>query len=129
MAYTIDRHYPEADGPAALLDAVIAAQAGLIAKWMGLGFIHGVMNTDNASIAGETIDYGPCAFMDAYHPARVFSSIDQFGRYAYQNQPNIAAWNMAQFATSLIPLMPRSLVASWGSVTLPKVMIRWCLTC
>ncbi len=104
--YTIQRHYPEADSPAALLDAVIARQAKLIAKWMGVGFIHGVMNTDNASIAGETIDYGPCAFMDSYDPARVFSSIDQFGRYAYQNQSGIAAWNMAQFATALIPLMP-----------------------
>lgn len=104
--YTIARHYPDANGPAALLDAVIAAQAKLIAQWMGLGFIHGVMNTDNASVAGETIDYGPCAFMDGYHPGRVFSSIDQFGRYAYQNQPNIGAWNMAQLATSLIPLMP-----------------------
>jgi len=73
---------------------------------MSVGFIHGVMNTDNASIADETIDYGPCAFMDAYHPGRVFSSIDHMGRYAYQNQPNIAAWNMAQLATALIPLMP-----------------------
>lgn len=104
--YAIARHYPQVDGPAGLLDAVIAKQAKLIAQWMGLGFIHGVMNTDNASIAGETIDYGPCAFMDSYHPARVFSAIDQFGRYAYQNQPNIAAWNMAQLATALIPLMP-----------------------
>lgn len=103
--YTIARHYPQADGPAGLLNAVISAQAKLIAKWMSVGFIHGVMNTDNAAIAGETIDYGPCAFMDGYHPARVFSSIDQMGRYAYQNQPNIAAWNMAQLATSLIPLM------------------------
>ncbi|MEL6641132.1 MAG: YdiU family protein [Pseudomonadota bacterium] len=104
--YTIARHYPEADGPAGLLDAVISAQAKLIAEWMGVGFIHGVMNTDNASIAGETIDYGPCAFMDSYAGGRVFSSIDQFGRYAYQNQPQIGAWNMAQLATSLIPLMP-----------------------
>lgn len=104
--YTIARHYPDANGPQALLDAVIARQADLIAQWMGLGFIHGVMNTDNASIAGETIDYGPCAFMDVYHPNKVFSSIDQTGRYAYSNQPRIAAWNMAQFATSLIPLMP-----------------------
>lgn len=103
--YVIARHYPDVSGPSDLLDAVIAQQAKLIAKWMGLGFIHGVMNTDNASIAGETIDYGPCAFMDSYHPERVFSAIDQFGRYAYQNQPGIAAWNMAQFATSLIPLM------------------------
>ncbi|MCK0121596.1 YdiU family protein [Loktanella sp. F6476L] len=103
--YTIARHYPDATGPSDLLNAVIARQARLIAEWMGLGFIHGVMNTDNASIAGETIDYGPCAFMDSYHPERVFSAIDQFGRYAYQNQPQIATWNMAQFATSLIPLM------------------------
>jgi uncharacterized protein YdiU (UPF0061 family) len=103
--YTIARHYPDATGPSDLLQAVIARQAKLVAGWMGLGFIHGVMNTDNASIAGETIDYGPCAFMDRYHPERVFSAIDQFGRYAYQNQPGIATWNMAQFATSLIPLM------------------------
>ena len=104
--YAIARHYPDADGPAGLLDAVIARQARLVADWMGLGFIHGVMNTDNMSIAGETIDYGPCAFMDSYHPARVFSAIDQMGRYAYQNQPSIAAWNLAQLATALIPLMP-----------------------
>ncbi|MFT4701990.1 MAG: hypothetical protein ACI9ND_000287 [Yoonia sp.] len=104
--YVIARHYPDASGPSDLLTAVIANQAKLIAHWMGLGFIHGVMNTDNASVAGETIDYGPCAFMDSYDPARVFSAIDQHGRYAYQNQPGIAAWNMAQFATSLIPLMP-----------------------
>ncbi len=103
--HVIDRHYPEASGPAELLDAVIARYADLIAKWMGLGFIHGVMNTDNVSIAGETIDYGPCAFMDAYHPQTVFSAIDQQGRYAYANQPGIGAWNMAQFATALIPLM------------------------
>ena len=105
-AHVIARHYPQADGPAALLDAVIARYAALIAKWMGLGFIHGVMNTDNVSIAGETIDYGPCAFMDHFDPNMVFSAIDQFGRYAYGNQPQIGAWNMAQFATALIPLMP-----------------------
>ena len=104
--HVIARHYPDADGPAALLDNVIRNYATLIAKWMGLGFIHGVMNTDNVSIAGETIDYGPCAFIDAFHPDMVFSAIDQFGRYAYSNQPKIGAWNMAQFATSLIPLMP-----------------------
>lgn len=104
--HTIARHYPDADGPAGLLDAVIVAQAALVARWMGLGFIHGVMNTDNMAVSGETIDYGPCAFMDSYHPARVFSAIDQTGRYAYQNQPGIAAWNLAQLATSLIPLMP-----------------------
>ncbi|SEQ17715.1 Uncharacterized conserved protein YdiU, UPF0061 family [Loktanella sp. DSM 29012] len=105
-AYTIQRHYPDADGPAGLLDAVVAAQAELVAKWMGLGFIHGVMNTDNCSLAGETIDYGPCAFMDAYDPQKVFSSIDRMGRYAYANQPGIAVWNLAQLATALIPLMP-----------------------
>lgn len=104
--HVIARHYPKATGPADLLDMVIARYAKLIARWMGLGFIHGVMNTDNVSIAGETIDYGPCAFMDVYHPATVFSAIDQYGRYNYANQPAIGAWNMAQFATALIPLMP-----------------------
>ena len=104
--HVIARHYPTAKGPADLLDQVIARYAALIAKWMGLGFIHGVMNTDNVSIAGETIDYGPCAFMDDFHPDSVFSAIDQYGRYAYANQPGIGAWNMAQFATALIPLMP-----------------------
>ncbi len=105
-AHAIARHYPEADGPRGLLQAVIAAQAKLVAAWMAVGFIHGVMNTDNMSIAGETIDYGPCAFMDAYHSEKVFSSIDQFGRYAYANQPNVAVWNLAQLATALLPLMP-----------------------
>lgn len=104
--HVIARHYPDATGPADLLDLVIERYATLIAQWMGLGFIHGVMNTDNVSIAGETIDYGPCAFMDAFHPDTVFSAIDQYGRYAYSNQPGIGAWNMAQFATALIPLMP-----------------------
>lgn len=103
--HVIARHYPQADGPAALLDAVIARYARLIARWMGLGFIHGVMNTDNVSIAGETIDYGPCAFVDDFAHGAVFSAIDQQGRYAYGNQPQIGAWNMAQFATALIPLM------------------------
>ena len=106
LDHAIARHHPQTDGPAAFLAAVTAAQARLVAQWMGLGFIHGVMNTDNSSVAGETIDYGPCAFMDGYAPDRVFSSIDQFGRYAYGNQPNIAAWNMAQLATALLPLMP-----------------------
>lgn len=105
LDHVIARHYPEAMGPAQLLKAVMRRQAKLIAHWMSLGFIHGVMNTDNVQIAGETIDYGPCAFMDIYHPQRVFSSIDRGGRYAYGNQPNIAIWNVAQFATSLIPLM------------------------
>ncbi len=100
--YAVQRHYPEADGAMGLLRAVRDAQAGLIARWMSVGFIHGVMNTDNSSIAGETIDYGPCAFMDSYHPNTVYSSIDRMGRYAYSNQPEIAVWNLAQLATALI---------------------------
>ncbi len=103
--HVIARHYPDAETPLDLLDAVIARQAALIAKWMGVGFIHGVMNTDNMAISGETIDYGPCAFMDAYHPETVYSSIDSFGRYAYFRQPEIAVWNLAQFASCLLPLM------------------------
>ncbi|MCE8545929.1 YdiU family protein [Ruegeria pomeroyi] len=100
--YAIARHYPETQGSMGLLAAVRDAQARLIAAWMGVGFIHGVMNTDNSSIAGETIDYGPCAFMDTYHPDTVYSSIDRYGRYAYSNQPDIAVWNLAQLATALI---------------------------
>ncbi len=104
-AYAIQRHYPDANGPMDLLRAVAAAQADLVAQWMSVGFIHGVMNTDNCAISGETIDYGPCAFMDGFHQGRVFSSIDQQGRYAYGNQPNIAVWNVAQLATALIQQM------------------------
>jgi uncharacterized protein YdiU (UPF0061 family) len=107
--YTIARHYPEIkDGPDKyrdFLSAVIARQGDLIAKWMYVGFIHGVMNTDNCSIAGETIDFGPCAFMDTYHPSTVFSSIDQGGRYAFSNQPVIANWNLVRFAETLLPLL------------------------
>jgi uncharacterized protein YdiU (UPF0061 family) len=107
--YAIDRHYPEArqaENPyLALLDGVVAAQAELVARWLLLGFIHGVMNTDNTAISGETIDYGPCAFMDAYDPGTVFSSIDFYGRYAYGNQPNIAQWNVARLAETLLPLL------------------------
>jgi uncharacterized protein YdiU (UPF0061 family) len=107
--YAIARHYPdlqEAENPyLALLAAVVEKQAGLIAGWMRIGFIHGVMNTDNMAISGETIDYGPCAFMDVYDPATVFSSIDQFGRYAYGNQPRIAHWNLARLAETLLPLI------------------------
>ena len=103
--HVIERHYPWAETPLDLLNAVIARQARLVAQWMGLGFIHGVMNTDNTAISGETIDYGPCAFMDAYHPETVYSSIDHHGRYAYNNQPDILVWNLAQFATCLLPLM------------------------
>jgi uncharacterized protein YdiU (UPF0061 family) len=107
--YVIARHYPEALEAAnpyrALLDLVISRQAALVAKWLLVGFIHGVMNTDNTSIAGETIDYGPCAFMDAYHPQTVYSSIDTIGRYAYGNQPNIAQWNLVRFAETILPLL------------------------
>src|SRR5712672_4180436 len=107
--HVIGRHYPDlgrADRPyRALLDRVIAGQADLVARWLLVGFIHGVMNTDNTSIAGETIDYGPCAFMDHYDPAMVFSSIDEQGRYAYANQPRIALWNLTRFAECLLPLL------------------------
>ncbi|GMX65393.1 YdiU family protein [Paenibacillus elgii] len=107
--YTIQRHYPEAGAAEnrylALLQEVIKRQAALIAKWQLVGFIHGVMNTDNMALSGETIDYGPCAFMDAYDPATVFSSIDVHGRYAYGNQPSIAAWNLARLAEALLPLL------------------------
>jgi protein adenylyltransferase len=106
--HAIGRHYPElakAERPYhALLDAVIARQADLVARWLLVGFIHGVMNTDNTSISGETIDYGPCAFMDEYNPATVFSSIDEMGRYAYGNQPRIALWNLTRLAECLLPL-------------------------
>ncbi|AFL72750.1 protein adenylyltransferase SelO [Thiocystis violascens] len=107
--YVIVRHYPEAretERPyRALLDAIVARQADLVADWMGVGFIHGVMNTDNMSIAGETIDYGPCAFMDTYHPGTVYSSIDDRGRYAYGNQPHAAQWNLGQLAQALLPIL------------------------
>lgn len=105
VSHAIARHDPGADGALGLLAGVVERQARLVATWMGLGFIHGVMNTDNMTISGETIDYGPCAFMDAYHPMRVFSSIDHQGRYAYSRQPDIAMWNLAQLATSLLPLI------------------------
>jgi serine/tyrosine/threonine adenylyltransferase len=104
--YVIARHYPEIAGAErpylGLLEAVRDRQAALVARWLLVGFIHGVMNTDNMSIAGETIDFGPCAFMDAYDPATVFSSIDEFGRYAYGNQPRIAQWNLARFAEAIL---------------------------
>lgn len=107
--YVIRRHFPDLAGVSnpylSLLEKVIQLQATLIAKWMLYGFIHGVMNTDNMSISGETIDYGPCAFMDSYDPDTVFSSIDQQGRYRYQNQPLIAQWNLARFAETLLPLI------------------------
>lgn len=107
--YAIRRHYPdasEAENPyLAFLNSVIEHQASLIAKWMLVGFIHGVMNTDNTAISGETIDYGPCAFMDVYDPDTVFSSIDHHGRYRYCNQPHIAQWNLARFAETLLPVL------------------------
>lgn len=107
--YTLKRHFPDVkadeDRYLLLLKEVINYQASLIAKWMLVGFIHGVMNTDNMAISGETIDYGPCAFMDSYKLSTVFSSIDTFGRYAYGNQPYIAGWNLARFAETLLPLL------------------------
>ena len=107
--HVLARHYPQAAAAErpyrALLDAVVAAQAELIARWLLVGFIHGVMNTDNMSIAGETIDYGPCAFLDAYDPGKVYSSIDRMGRYAYGAQPRIALWNLTRLAETLLPLL------------------------
>ncbi len=110
--YTINRHYPELSSSKFkaydLLNSVIEKQCSLVINWMRVGFIHGVMNTDNMSISGETIDYGPCAFMDHYDPKTVFSSIDKFGRYAFSNQPPITKWNLARFAECLIPLIDKS---------------------
>jgi serine/tyrosine/threonine adenylyltransferase len=102
--HVIQRHYPDAGSYRGLFERVIERQAKLVAQWLLVGFIHGVMNTDNMSIAGETIDYGPCAFMDAYHPETVFSSIDRLGRYAYGKQPQIAGWNLARLGEALMPL-------------------------
>ena len=114
--HAIARHHPqaaEADQPyVALFDAVAEAQASLVARWMLVGFVHGVMNTDNTTISGETIDYGPCAFMDAYDPATVFSSIDHGGRYAYGNQPRIVHWNLARLGETLLPLFGTDLQAA-----------------
>jgi serine/tyrosine/threonine adenylyltransferase len=122
--YVIDRHYPElrfADRPyLELLRAVCKRQAALIASWMHVGFVHGVMNTDNTAVSGETIDFGPCAFMDAYDPATVFSSIDGMGRYAYANQPPAAQWNLARFAETLLALIDadadRAIEAAGGEI-------------
>ena len=111
LDYTIDRHYPEIKNSnnqaLDLLNRLIERQCDLVVNWMRVGFIHGVMNTDNMTISGETIDYGPCAFMDTYDPKTVFSSIDQNGRYAYCNQPGITKWNLARFAECLIPFFER----------------------
>jgi uncharacterized protein YdiU (UPF0061 family) len=113
--YLIQRHFPdaaEAENPIlAMLNEIISRQASLIAKWQSIGFIHGVMNTDNMLLCGETIDYGPCAFMDSYDPATVFSSIDHNGRYAYGNQPSIAHWNLIQLAQALLPILDNSATA------------------
>jgi len=103
--HTTRRHFPRADGALGLLRAAIAAQARLVAGWMGVGFVHGVMNTDNMALSGETIDYGPCAFIDRYHPDTVFSSIDRTGRYAFSKQADVAVWNLAQLASALLPLI------------------------
>jgi uncharacterized protein YdiU (UPF0061 family) len=104
--YALSRHYPGAgDGPLVLLDQVVQAQADLVARWLGVGFVHGVMNTDNTAVSGETIDYGPCALLDEYHPDKKFSSIDYGGRYAFRNQPRIALWNLARLAEALSPLV------------------------
>ena len=111
LNYTIDRHYPEIKNSnnqaLDLLNLLIDRQCNLVVNWMRVGFIHGVMNTDNMTISGETIDYGPCAFMDTYDPKTVFSSIDQMGRYAYCNQPAITKWNLARFAECLVPLIDK----------------------
>jgi serine/tyrosine/threonine adenylyltransferase len=107
--YALSRHYPEETGRGndalALLERVVDAQADLVARWLGVGFVHGVMNTDNTSISGETIDYGPCAFLDEYDPNKTFSSIDHGGRYAFANQPRIALWNLTRLAETLVPLL------------------------
>ena len=112
LDYTIDRHYPEIkeskNQALDLLNLLIERQCDLVVNWMRVGFIHGVMNTDNMTISGETIDYGPCAFMDTYDPKTVFSSIDQMGRYAYCNQPIITKWNLARFAECLVPLIDKN---------------------
>ena len=119
--YAIARHHPhaaEADEPyLALFDAVVDVQASLVARWMLVGFVHGVMNTDNMTISGETIDYGPCAFMDAFDPATAFSSIDYNGRYAYGNQPTAARWNLARLAEALLPLLADDTEAAIAAAT------------
>ncbi len=115
--YAIARHHPHAQGPLELLEAVLEAQASLVAQWMQVGFVHGVMNTDNMTISGETIDYGPCAFMDVFDPATVFSSIDHAGRYAYGNQPHIAQWNLTRLAETLLGLIDEDTDAAVAKAT------------
>ena len=129
MDYTIARHAPEATGPLELLQRTVERQADLVTRWLSFGFIHGVMNTDNCSLSGETIDYGPCAFLDTYDPNKVFSSIDQFGRYAYTAQADIIVWNMAQLATALLALTddPDTHIDSFqAAITAMPDMIRKC---
>ena len=119
--YTLARHYPGLAGSAepylALFDAILERQARLVAQWQLVGFVHGVMNTDNMALSGETIDYGPCAFMDAFDPATVFSSIDHDGRYAYGNQPQIARWNLARLAEAMLPLFDPDIDTAVARVT------------
>jgi serine/tyrosine/threonine adenylyltransferase len=115
--YTLRRHYPDATSYLNFYERVVDAQASLIAQWMLVGFIHGVMNTDNMAISGETIDYGPCAFMDAFDPATVYSSIDYGGRYAFGNQPHIAPWNLARLAEALLPVIDDDQDAAVAAVT------------
>jgi uncharacterized protein YdiU (UPF0061 family) len=123
LDHTIARHDPDlaedSDRAVAFLDAVVARQADLVARWMLVGFVHGVMNTDNMAVSGETIDYGPCAFLDTYDPGTVFSSIDRDGRYAYANQPAIAHWNLARLAESLLPLVPGDETAAVEALRAP----------
>lgn len=123
LDFSIQRHYPDlatAEDPVVgFFDAVVSAQARLVAHWMSLGFIHGVMNTDNCSVSGETIDYGPAAFLDEYNPEKVFSSIDRGGRYAFANQPRVAMWNLARLAETLVPLVegePEAIVARFQPI-------------
>jgi uncharacterized protein YdiU (UPF0061 family) len=132
--YVIDRHYPlcahDSSRYLALLQQVVSRQAALVARWMNVGFIHGVMNTDNMAVSGETIDFGPCAFMDTYDPATVFSSIDQRGRYGYANQPNAALWNLARFAESLLPLIDadtqRAIAAATEAIATFETLFKDC---
>ena len=131
--YTLSRHYPELAGTqperyVALFDAILARQASLIARWQLVGFIHGVMNTDNMALSGETIDYGPCAFMDAYDPATVFSSIDHGGRYAYGNQPPIAQWNLARLPRRCCRCSIRTSIERWSGQPSRSTAFRTCST-
>jgi uncharacterized protein YdiU (UPF0061 family) len=123
LDHAIARHDPnlasDSDRAVAFLDAVVSRQADLVARWMLVGFVHGVMNTDNMAVSGETIDYGPCAFLDTYDPGTVFSSIDRDGRYAYANQPAIAHWNLARLAESLLPLVPGDEAAAVETLRVP----------